>query len=216
MDPSIDAVDYVLNGYRQPLNKLSPDQWHLIINETLDNIGSKLKYMPHIRDLYDVVSKIQEWRLYDVAGGPVSKRIAWKAGFKHWSVEEGVRLIPLGFVTIVPPKPRILDAGRTETMQTDVHLFLSTKRQWIKMERIFVEYQRRESVCGYEEFLFCGLNKEELLELIGDKLIIWPQILIHLQQLAFVGIHQKRRHIEVLEAAAGSLAEVKSRVGSAS
>lgn len=212
MDTSNSTADYVVNGYKAPLNQLSSREWLGVVKGALDRTGSVLNYLPHIRDSDKALQEVVNWRLYDVVNfSQKSPRLAWRSGHKHWFIEEKVRLVPLGSVIVSQPAPRDNGIGQLETLQTDVHLFVSTKRQWVKLERIFVTDRRGDH--SFEEFLFCGLNEEELIETVGDNLVFWPRTLIFLDQLIWTGIHQKQQHISALEYASRHLVEMKSRVG---
>ncbi|MDD3531069.1 MAG: hypothetical protein PHV99_00520 [Candidatus Pacebacteria bacterium] len=200
-------LNYLLAGHQVPLNCLSSEEWLVVIHKALDRVA--LKYLPHIRDLTKTLSTIQQWGLYNIDSSPELKIVAWKAGKKHWGIEKDVRLIPVGAVTVPPPPPRKNAYRGKDTTQPDVHLFLSTKQQWIKMERILVDkiWDQHEELC------FCGLNEDELIEVVGDQRIFWPQMLYHLKTLAELSMRQKEEHIEQLGHTIRRLDEITSRVG---
>ncbi len=213
MDPSISAMEYVQSGYKMPLNRLSAKGWLSVIEASLEHISSVMKYMPHIRDLKSALLTIHAWKLYDVECSAFP-RVGWKMGARHWSVERNVRLIPLGSITIPQTEPENNGFGEWETQWPDVHLFISTKRRWVKLERIYVE--KRGSNSSHEELRFCGMDEEELLQLVGDKLFCWPRMLMYLNQLMWKGIHEKRQHAEAMERIAEKeLSEKLLRIGSA-
>ncbi len=224
MDTSISNKEYVEQGYKMPFDQLSSREWLGIINVTLDRISPILQYMPHIRDLKKALQKVTAWRLYDVECQDIPWGLAYACGKPPEYVDtDVVRLIPLGPLVLQQPlgwrdpntAPWVDEYGKYTL--SDTHLFISTKRQWIKLERVFV----RDYISGtntpygshVHEFMYRGLSDDQLVELIGDRLECWPRMLIYLEQLAGIGIQDKKSHVERLEDIARKLADMRSRVG---
>lgn len=224
MDTSISNKEYIELGYRVPFDRLSSREWLGIIDATFDRISSILPYMPHIRDLKMALQKVTAWHLYDVECHTVPLGLSYHCGGEPpKDVATDVRLIPLGPLVLQQPSgwrdpekaPWVEDAFGRDTL-SDIHLFISTKRQWIKLERIFV----RDCLSGtktpfnsyVKEFAYEGLSNEGLVELIGGRLDCWYRMLIILQQLASIGIQEKKNHLERLEDVVATLADKRSRI----